>query len=136
MIRRPPRSTLFPYTTLFRSLEVHFDVRVEAVVRDRQPFERRVAEPRFEAAGERAARALEPERRGLLAERRRHLNIPSAYKIHYPFPLLSMISVLKLCPRPRGPRRRRSPRRGRRTARPARAPRRRRRLRRRPRWRP
>src|SRR6266705_58556 len=26
MIRRPPRSTLFPYTTLFRSLE---DVRVE-----------------------------------------------------------------------------------------------------------
>src|SRR3712207_7217622 len=23
MIRRPPRSTLFPYTTLFRSLEVH-----------------------------------------------------------------------------------------------------------------
>src|SRR3712207_7565633 len=30
MIRRPPRSTLFPYTTLFRSrLEAHFD---EAVV--------------------------------------------------------------------------------------------------------
>src|SRR2546427_4501249 len=24
MIRRPPRSTLFPYTTLFRSLEVRF----------------------------------------------------------------------------------------------------------------
>src|SRR3989454_9518892 len=24
MIRRPPRSTLFPYTTLFRSLEDHF----------------------------------------------------------------------------------------------------------------
>src|SRR5687768_18114987 len=24
MIRRPPRSTLFPYTTLFRSLLVHF----------------------------------------------------------------------------------------------------------------
>src|SRR2546421_4028195 len=23
MIRRPPRSTLFPYTTLFRSLETH-----------------------------------------------------------------------------------------------------------------
>src|SRR2546422_6255168 len=23
MIRRPPRSTLFPYTTLFRSLQVH-----------------------------------------------------------------------------------------------------------------
>ena len=24
MIRRPPRSTLFPYTTLFRSTEPHF----------------------------------------------------------------------------------------------------------------
>src|SRR3712207_7085014 len=26
MIRRPPRSTLFPYTTLFRSLAVHVEV--------------------------------------------------------------------------------------------------------------
>src|SRR2546430_10643283 len=26
MIRRPPRSTLFPYTTLFRSLDHHADV--------------------------------------------------------------------------------------------------------------
>src|SRR2546425_11520848 len=26
MIRRPPRSTLFPYTTLFRSLYVHDEV--------------------------------------------------------------------------------------------------------------
>src|SRR5256885_11334663 len=25
MIRRPPRSTLFPYTTLFRSLQMYFD---------------------------------------------------------------------------------------------------------------
>src|SRR6202163_2323049 len=28
MIRRPPRSTLFPYTTLFRSLELPVDTRV------------------------------------------------------------------------------------------------------------
>src|SRR2546427_7517695 len=27
MIRRPPRSTLFPYTTLFRSLELAYGVR-------------------------------------------------------------------------------------------------------------
>ena len=27
MIRRPPRSTLFPYTTLFRSIVVHEDNR-------------------------------------------------------------------------------------------------------------
>src|SRR2546427_8058254 len=36
MIRRPPRSTLFPYTTLFRSVAVqfelaHFDQRVVAL---------------------------------------------------------------------------------------------------------
>src|SRR5260221_8357711 len=30
MIRRPPRSTLFPYTTLFRS----FDIRKEMILRD------------------------------------------------------------------------------------------------------
>src|SRR2546422_1254575 len=28
MIRRPPRSTLFPYTTLFRSLDLAFELRV------------------------------------------------------------------------------------------------------------
>src|SRR3712207_4520595 len=28
MIRRPPRSTLFPYTTLFRSPEGHFGLRI------------------------------------------------------------------------------------------------------------
>src|SRR3712207_7206212 len=31
MIRRPPRSTLFPYTTLFRSREVELDPRLQAV---------------------------------------------------------------------------------------------------------
>src|SRR3712207_7200450 len=30
MIRRPPRSTLFPYTTLFRSVEVDHDHRARA----------------------------------------------------------------------------------------------------------
>src|SRR2546427_7437430 len=34
MIRRPPRSTLFPYTTLFRSIYVELDrARVEAHLR-------------------------------------------------------------------------------------------------------
>src|SRR5256885_7172233 len=30
MIRRPPRSTLFPYTTLFRSAQAARDVRLES----------------------------------------------------------------------------------------------------------
>src|SRR2546425_4831906 len=38
MIRRPPRSTLFPYTTLFRSLECLLDRHVEHV-RDRLALE-------------------------------------------------------------------------------------------------
>src|SRR3712207_8733941 len=33
MIRRPPRSTLFPYTTLFRSREAILPVRIRAVDR-------------------------------------------------------------------------------------------------------
>src|SRR5256885_12185300 len=35
MIRRPPRSTLFPYTTLFRSLERAVPVRTEHVAHPR-----------------------------------------------------------------------------------------------------
>src|SRR3712207_8835184 len=35
MIRRPPRSTLFPYTTLFRSLRVEHD-RLEAIATRRE----------------------------------------------------------------------------------------------------
>src|SRR3712207_7351813 len=31
MIRRPPRSTLFPYTTLFRSLRKHFTHHAAAI---------------------------------------------------------------------------------------------------------
>src|SRR2546430_8758776 len=40
MIRRPPRSTLFPYTTLFRSLADHRDVRshIHVILRKRSSF--------------------------------------------------------------------------------------------------
>src|SRR4051812_49549058 len=34
MIRRPPRSTLFPYTTLFRSTEVTPELAEEGLARD------------------------------------------------------------------------------------------------------
>src|SRR3712207_7486257 len=44
MIRRPPRSTLFPYTTLFRSLD---DVPLQPEVHDGDEW-RVVAEPRVE----------------------------------------------------------------------------------------
>src|SRR2546427_11477408 len=34
MIRRPPRSTLFPYTTLFRSPDCHAEVVAKQVLQD------------------------------------------------------------------------------------------------------
>src|SRR3712207_704722 len=49
MIRRPPRSTLFPYTTLFRSYRAHLEAieRLRALEADRAERER----VREEAAG-------------------------------------------------------------------------------------
>src|SRR5438874_5327216 len=37
MIRRPPRSTLFPYTTLFRSTLLLFQTQIEEHVANRPP---------------------------------------------------------------------------------------------------
>src|SRR5438132_14385198 len=44
MIRRPPRSTLFPYTTLFRSLALHLDGGEHAVARVLHIIHRRAPE--------------------------------------------------------------------------------------------
>src|SRR2546427_2471345 len=49
MIRRPPRSTLFPYTTLFRSRVVAGDGLVGGVLDRDDPRERIDAEQRDEA---------------------------------------------------------------------------------------
>src|SRR3712207_7298148 len=63
MIRRPPRSTLFPYTTLFRSLlGERRAAGPDGVVRDARP----AGQPEA-AAGRRAGRA----RRGARADLRR-----------------------------------------------------------------
>src|SRR5256885_12241093 len=56
MIRRPPRSTLFPYTTLFRSVPV--DQRLENLARLRVSPLRRGA--RQDPAGRQRAHADEP----------------------------------------------------------------------------
>src|SRR3712207_7254341 len=61
MIRRPPRSTLFPYTTLFRSLDVAHRVEAEAA-RDAVPHQRQhLLHP-----GLRVGRVHEEEVRALL----------------------------------------------------------------------
>src|SRR2546430_12209033 len=50
MIRRPPRSTLFPYTTLFRSLDALLDERLLQAKRDEEAALRArvAADPRSE----------------------------------------------------------------------------------------
>src|SRR5256886_10434063 len=66
MIRRPPRSTLFPYTTLFRSRAIVHDARLEArACRWRESPEHgpRAASDPGERLGE------EPERRDRLERR-------------------------------------------------------------------
>src|SRR2546430_4358781 len=45
MIRRPPRSTLFPYTTLFRSAPDRDERAGELVVREREPEQRHRDDP-------------------------------------------------------------------------------------------
>src|SRR5256885_8815117 len=54
MIRRPPRSTLFPYTTLFRSADAHAGGEDRGIEAARQPVEQ------IEHTGERSAREREP----------------------------------------------------------------------------
>src|SRR3712207_7848325 len=55
MIRRPPRSTLFPYTTLFRSQQQRTRSRVETVIGLAAPFLDLML-----AAGDRISRIAEP----------------------------------------------------------------------------
>src|SRR2546422_5740821 len=64
MIRRPPRSTLFPYTTLFRSLEEldarHVDARGREDLGDGAPAGSVVVRPH--PVGGAGARVREPQR--------------------------------------------------------------------------
>src|SRR2546425_6211363 len=73
MIRRPPRSTLFPYTTLFRSRAVHDDDvgrerRLRCDHRSAQPNRQREESPRMARKNDRrkpAAGARKGSRPGL-----------------------------------------------------------------------
>src|SRR2546422_2505938 len=69
MIRRPPRSTLFPYTTLFRSLELGHDVVVVRVEPFRHFHRGHVAPPRLHTPRHREV-AVEVERVARPADRK------------------------------------------------------------------
>src|SRR3712207_7050406 len=73
MIRRPPRSTLFPYTTLFRSLGTAFAVGARRKVED--PVElRRETAPDLHAAVDRLCAMGEIPRPVLVLDRERQPN--------------------------------------------------------------
>src|SRR5258708_10369752 len=82
MIRRPPRSTLFPYTTLFRS--VHFSIGSGT----RLAFEDAIALDRaFGEAGEvvpRALAAFERERRPVVEKLLAAANASSSWYERFP----------------------------------------------------
>src|SRR5258707_3603761 len=59
MIRRPPRSTLFPYTTLFRS-RARPETAVPASGRASRPRSRTTTPPEFPAKDRQARRFLPP----------------------------------------------------------------------------
>src|SRR3712207_9154776 len=79
MIRRPPRSTLFPYTTLFRSLIVELARAGATLIELGVPFSDPVADgPVIQRAAERALRhgvGLVDVLR-ILAEARRETDVP------------------------------------------------------------
>src|SRR3712207_9036098 len=68
MIRRPPRSTLFPYTTLFRSMQLAVGVGAGDLPQEAQ--ELLVAVPRLAAGGDRAGGDVQrgEQRGGAVAE--------------------------------------------------------------------
>src|SRR3712207_8942447 len=62
MIRRPPRSTLFPYTTLFRSVDLPEDLQPE-VVGERPPAAAHLALDAHEGLVERAVETTRADRK-------------------------------------------------------------------------
>src|SRR5260370_20170078 len=70
MIRRPPRSTLFPYTTLFRSIELNGG-RIVLRVADREVF----AERQVEVASSHAEHDCDLRSEEHTSELQSHLNL-------------------------------------------------------------
>src|SRR5258708_29922065 len=97
MIRRPPRSTLFPYTTLFRSLRVHAHLARDAGACMRRPAGTRPGAlvPAGDAGAGRR-RALDPLRGGRERWRGRVLARVRARAAPGPPPLVGALVPLLL----------------------------------------
>src|SRR2546430_7973201 len=84
MIRRPPRSTLFPYTTLFRSQSDGFYQTVHRL--GRAPSRRSLLEPRLELRSEEHTSELQSQSNlvcRLLLEKKKNIDNRSRTTILY-----------------------------------------------------
>src|SRR5256885_12585834 len=88
MIRRPPRSTLFPYTTLFRSVHLDFQLRdVGLVAADRVGHARRFGDLGLEGRSEEHTSELQSPCNlvcRLLLEKKKKTTLESAMLIYSP----------------------------------------------------
>src|SRR5256885_3182272 len=102
MIRRPPRSTLFPYTTLFRSLHVRVVTREHGAVPARR-LERRPGDPRPARRGARGGYERRADRKSTrlnsshlvisyavlcLKKKKKQIMINSTIKFYLTIPLI------------------------------------------------
>src|SRR5438034_6900985 len=87
MIRRPPRSTLFPYTTLFRSVRgsVHHADRAAAAAGRRRNAAQQIAVRLLDAIAEVADRRGRHVRRWRRADDTRRAEPPVALELRLPF---------------------------------------------------
>src|SRR5258708_22664591 len=86
MIRRPPRSTLFPYTTLFRSIQHHVG-RADACIDTHLAV---TAEPHDDAIGDGILARIEVQRRSGGQKSQEHTT-----SLHSPNQLLFLPLLLK-----------------------------------------
>src|SRR5690349_22119861 len=97
MIRRPPRSTLFPYTTLFRSRAVRLGVaRVDAAALRRDPALRRRGPP-ARAPAARTRRSARRARDGRADRKSTRLNSSHVEISYAVFCLKKKIEHLRKC---------------------------------------
>src|SRR3712207_8745079 len=99
MIRRPPRSTLFPYTTLFRSRQVRERVERRVEIRARHAAHARRRRARVEvAANRRLGFVLRPDRGEVLEEDRKSTRLNSSHaNISYAVFCLKKKKMIKQC---------------------------------------
>src|SRR5260370_29819660 len=97
MIRRPPRSTLFPYTTLFRSWEHDIHVYLRRATVDGAPQVTRSTVARSEEHTSELQSHLNLVCRLLLEKKKIHIEIITLEGFHPSVPVLDVAAAVRRC---------------------------------------